>query len=74
MITLRRTNFLLMISVTMISPIYQYVFAGGPSTIGACYDNGYRQGQDDPFDIGNYDSCERFRDIMMERIHTMKAS
>jgi hypothetical protein len=36
-------------------------FAGGPSTNEACYDNAYRQGQDDPFDRGNYDSCERFR-------------
>jgi hypothetical protein len=62
MITLRRTIFLLMISVTMISLMHQYAFGGGPSTIEACYNNGYRQGQDDPFDGGNYDSCERFRD------------
>lgn len=46
----------------MISPLHQYVFAGGPSTIEACYDNRYRQAQDDPSDRKNYDSCERFRD------------
>jgi hypothetical protein len=48
--------------VAMISPLHQYVSAGGSSTIEACYNNGYRQGQDDPFDGGNYDSCEKFRE------------
>jgi hypothetical protein len=37
----------------MISSIHQYAFTGGPSTVEACSDNGYRHGQDDPFDIGN---------------------
>jgi hypothetical protein len=62
MIALGRTAVLLTILVLMISPLHQFVFAGGPSTIETCYDNGYRQGQDDPFDRGDYDSCERFRD------------
>ena len=61
MIISRRTTILLTILAIVIFPLNQYVFAGGPSTIEACYDNGYRQGQDDPFDRGNYDSCERFR-------------
>lgn len=48
--------------VALISSLHQYAYAGGPSTIEACYDNGYSQSQDDPFDR-NYDPCERFHDI-----------
>jgi hypothetical protein len=62
MIMSRRITFLLTISVVTVSPLHQYTFTRGLSTIEACYDNGYGQGQDEPFDRGNYDSCEKFRD------------
>lgn len=33
------------------------VYAGGPDTAEACYD----QGREKPFQRGNYDACDRFR-------------
>jgi hypothetical protein len=51
---------LLMISIAIMRQS-DYVRAGGPDTSDDCYDLGYNQGQDKPFQRGNYDSCERFR-------------
>jgi hypothetical protein len=39
-----------------------YAYAGGRDDSEACYDLGYDQGRDKPFQRGNYDSCERFRE------------
>lgn len=51
---------LLIISMAIITQS-DYVRAGGPDTSEDCYDLGYSQEQDKPFQRGNYDSCERFR-------------
>jgi hypothetical protein len=50
----------LMISMA-ITTESDYARAGRPDTSDDCYDLGYSQGQDKPFQFGNFDSCEMFR-------------
>jgi hypothetical protein len=51
-----------LLSVLVVAKLPTSAYAGGPDTSDNCYDLGYNQGQDKPFQRENYDSCERFRD------------